>query len=300
MNTHNNQTRTMADFLADSKKSSIKSAVLFVFATFLMIGVVYTGLHNYNLFKRTVQTGQEIFALIPVILIEGSIVAFIVAGYVWFAGGTQKLVATISGWVMFGIVGLNTLVDSLMASGNQMPDWLHLYATFIMYGVPVAVMAVIKLLFDLDPSKRKVEIQKAMEHALVEGQFAEMQRALGSDTNRQALAHFGDQFGAALAAHIRAISPVAQVGQVVDGESRPIEKPNAPTMAMAKDLPDLGGGEVTTPTPPSANEHNDGDVYIVGESAFRTRETAEAVAKEWGLPVRRVSNPVTGNEGPKA
>lgn len=285
MNTHNNQTRTMADFLADSKKSSIKSAVLFVFATFLMIGVVYTGLHNYNLFSRTVKPGQEIFALIPVILIEGSIVAFIVAGYVWFAGGTQKLVATIAGWVMFGIVGLNTLVDSLMASGgaNNLPDWLHLYSTFIMYGVPVAVMAVIKLLFDLDPSKRKVEIQKAMEHALVEGQFAEMQRALGSDTNRQALAHFGNQFGAALADHIRAISPVAS-GQIVDAEARTVEPP---TMAMAKD------------TEAASFADEEGTTYIVGESAFRTRELAEQVGREWGKPVRVVPPPAR-DEGPKA
>ena len=256
MNTHNNQTRTMADFLADSKKSAVKSAVLFVFAAFLMIGVVYTGLHNYNLFSRTVKAGQEVFAVIPVILIEGSVVAFIVAGYVWFAGGTQKLVATIAGWALFGIIGVNTLVDSLMTSGGSqaLPDWLHLYATFVMYAMPVVIMAIIKLLFDLDPSKRKVEIQKAMEHALVEGQFAEMQRALGSDTNRQALAHFGDQFGAALAAHIRAISPVTESQpDVIEGESKPVDK----TMAMAKEMPfpDLGAGESTSPTPPPADEH---------------------------------------------
>lgn len=249
----------MADFLADSKKSAVKSAVLFTFAAFLMIGVIYTGLHNYNLFSRTVKAGQEVFALIPVILIEGSVVAFIVAGYVWFAGGTQKLVATVSGWALFLIIGINTLIDSLMTSGGDsaLPQWLHLYSTFVMYAVPVAIMAIIKLLFDLDPSKRKVEIQKAMEHALVEGQFAEMQRALGSDTNRQALAHFGNQFGAALAAHIREIAPIpsAVSGNVIDGESKPVKNASSatrqpadePAIVMAKD-DDEGGPLSDAPT----------------------------------------------------
>lgn len=229
MNTHTNQTRTMADFLADSKKNSVKNMVIFVFAVFLMIGVVYTGMHNYNLFKRTLPTDQAIFALIPVILIEGSIVAFIVGGYVWFAGGTQKLVASITSWALFGIVALNTMVDSMTATHDVLPSWLAIYSTVIVFAVPVGVMAIIKALFDLDPVKRKVEIQKAVEHALIEGQFAEMQRALGSDTNRQALTHYGDSFGAALAAHIRDISPL-----VVDGQTREIH-PTPPVTAMAKD-----------------------------------------------------------------
>ena len=262
MNTHTNQTRTMADFLADSKKSSVKNVVIFVFATFLMIGVIYTGVHNYNLFVRTVKPGQEIFAVIPVILVEGSIVAFIVAGYVWFAGGTQKLVASITSWALFGIVALNTMVDSMMTTSGSVPDWLKIYAGILVFAVPVGVMAVIKALFDLDPSKRKVEIQKAVEHALIEGQFAEMQRALGSDTNRQALVHFGDSFGAALAAHIRDISP-----QIVYGQAREVTL--NPAMAMAKDTP---GGPLTDPKP-SAMIHIDPEELRQALEHIRNQKT---------------------------
>ena len=226
MNTDShNQQPTMGEFMHKSKVGSIKAVSVAVAAMFLMAGVIYTGIHNFNLYRHALPPGQEVFGLIPVILIEGSIVLFIVGGFVWFSSGTQKIVATVAGWLLFGIAAFNTLVDSTQNVGadTAMPDWLHIYAQYGVFVIPVLIMAVLKLIFDLDPAKRQLDMQKAIEHALSEAKFAAAQRALMSEVNRAALNEYGDAFGASLANHIRNSS--LRIGPVIDAESKPVAKP---------------------------------------------------------------------------
>lgn len=216
----------MGEFLAKSRMAGFKAVVVACFVGTLLIGIVYTGIHNFNLFSRTLPADQQMFAVIPVVLLEGGILLFLAGSFVWFSGGAQKTVAIVAGWVLFAVVAANTLVDSLIASKEALPEWLHLYSTFVMYAMPVAVMAILKLILDLDPAKRALDIQKAMEHALQEAKFASIHRALLSEANRNALTDYGNMFAAAMAQHIRESAP-----DVIDSTARP-------TVAqMAKDAP---------------------------------------------------------------
>lgn len=229
MNPNNTQQKTMGEFLQSGKVNGAKSIVVAVLVSFLLIGVVYTGIHNFNLFSKTLAADQSMFAIIPVILLEGGILLFLAGSFVWFSGGSQKLVATISGWALFGIVAANTLVDSLMhTEGEAMPSWLTMYATFILYAMPVVVMAILKLILDLDPAKKKLDMEKAIEHAMGEAKFAAMQKALGSEHNRAALLDYGEAQALAMAANIRASSP-----EVIDGKARTV---TAPTQSFGKDV----------------------------------------------------------------
>lgn len=218
----NNGIPTMGEVIARSKVNGAKAITVVVAVVFLMVGVVYTGIHNFNLYGRALPVDQKLFALIPVIMLEGGIVLFTAAGFVWFSGGAQKLVATAAGWGLFGVVAANTVIDSLVVAGSTLPDWLQLYATFGLYAMPVAVMAIIKLLLDLDPAKRKLDLDKAIEHALIEAKFAAAQRALGADENRLALQDYGDAFAQQLAKTIRSSAPAMEL----------IERP---PMQLAKD-----------------------------------------------------------------
>jgi len=259
MNTNShNQLPTMGEFMHKSKLGGAKAIVVAIVVIFLLIGIIYTGIHNYNLFSRGLHGDQAVFAMIPVVLLEGSILLALAGSFVWFSGGAQKMFASGFGWVLFLIVAANTVVDSMLNSVKDMPPWLAIYSQFFLWATPVAVMAAWKLILDLDPAKRSLDQQKAIEHALAEAKFAAAQKALMSDANREALADFGDAFGANLAAHIRQSAPALR-GQpqapVIEGETTPVD---------------------------------DKVEYAVGQSRFRNRSLAEAVAKEWGKVMRIV------------
>jgi hypothetical protein len=219
----------MGDFMQKSKMSGAKGIVAALVVIFLLIGVIYTGIHNFNLFAHGLPAEQKVFALIPVILLEGSILLALAGSFVWFSGGAQKIFATAFGWVLFLVVAANTIVDSLLNSngstGQPLPDWLTVYSTFFMFATPVAVMAAWKLILDLDPAKKKLDMQKAIEHALDEAKFAAAQRALLSETNRAALLDYGEATSQFIAAAIRQSAPTPRV---VDGTAKPV-------MQMAKD-----------------------------------------------------------------
>lgn len=235
----------MGEFMEQSRIAAFKNVAIAIAAIFLIAGVVYTGIHNFNLYQRALPAGQEVFALIPVILIEGGIMLFLGASFVWFSGGAQKIVAMSAGWGLFVIAAFNTVVDSTSNRGGVMPDWLQTYATYGVFAIPVVIMAVLKLIFDLDPAKRKLDMQKAIEHALFEAKFAAAKRALLSETNRAALEHYSQAFGGMIANHIRESAPPQIPAQIVDGTARPqqpapaqtpeAEPTPAPAMGFAKD-----------------------------------------------------------------
>lgn len=197
------QTPTMGEVLQTSKRNSARAVVQGVMIGIILVVVVYTGVHNFNLFRRSLPTDQQLFALIPVVALEGSILILTIGGFVWFAGGAQKIVATLASWLMLVVVALNTLVDSTYATNDKIPDWLNVYAQFVMYAMPVAVLAVLKLIFDLDPAKRKLDMEKQIEYALDEAKFAALQKALMSDVNRAALADYGSAMSGLIASSIR-------------------------------------------------------------------------------------------------
>ena len=232
MNTNShNQPPTLGEIIEKSKMGGAKSIVVGLVIIFLFIGIAYTGVHNYNLFGHGLQGDQAVFALIPVVLLEGSILLTLAGSFVWFSGGSQKIFASAFGWMLFLIVAANTVVDSMMNSRDTLPSWLAVYSQFFMFATPVGVMAAWKLILDLDPSKKKLDQQKSIEHALEEAKFAHIQRAMLSEANREALTSFGDQFGEAMAAHIRNSAPQISRTGVIDGESKPI-------MKMSKDTPE--------------------------------------------------------------
>ena len=90
-------TPTIGAVMQETKMSGGKSIAIALACAMLGIGLIYTGIHNYNLFVRALPDGQQVFALIPVILLEGSIVLFMLGGFVWFAPGAQKMLATMFG-----------------------------------------------------------------------------------------------------------------------------------------------------------------------------------------------------------
>jgi hypothetical protein len=190
-----------------SRVSGLKAIMIVAAAVLIAAGLLYTGIHNYNLFRRALPDDQQVFALVPVLLLEGSIVLFLVSSFVWFSIGAQKALAGAFGWALFAIVGLNTLVDSLTQSASTIPAWLGVYATLMLPVTPVMVVAMWKLILDTDPAKRRLDMQKTIAGAIEEAKYQAAQRALMSEANRAALIDYGAAYSAAIAASVRDSAP---------------------------------------------------------------------------------------------
>lgn len=232
---------TMGELIDSSRRQGFATVTNIALLLFLLVGVIYTGIHNYNLFARTMKPGQEVFALIPVVLLEGSVLLLTAGGFFAFTGGAQKLVAMLASWGFLVVIGINTVLDSQMAAGQAIPEWLQTYQTFVLYGTPVAMLAVLKAVLDLSPAKRKLDMQMAIEHAQMEGKYNAIRLALHSKDNRMALADFAAQYAQQLADKLRGVVPALPAAA------------QAPAVQMQKEVeqPDLEQDEQEEPEQPA-------------------------------------------------
>lgn len=210
---------TIGEIISRKKLGGFKAVVIFFAGLLFVGGLIYTGLHNLNLFTRAVPESQKVFAFVPVILLEGSIILALLGSFVWFHIGTQKTIGTIFGWVLFLVVAANTVIDSMFNAGEAIPDWMSVYSTLVMWATPVFVIAVWKAIIDADPAKHHIDMQRQIDHAVEEAKFEAALTALKSTDTRDAVKHFGDQYAGWLNERIRGSSP--QSSNRVEAKPKP-------------------------------------------------------------------------------
>ena len=171
----------LTEKLKQDQQRAARAITATLAAALIIAGAIYTGVHNFNLFARYLPDNQQIFALIPVLLLEGSLLLLLVAQFVWLTAPAQRIIATASSWVIFVTLAANTLIDSTIQANSQPPDWLQLYATFALPVTPVLVVAVWKLIIDADPAQARARaratLDAAIEQARHEATLAALDRA---------------------------------------------------------------------------------------------------------------------------
>jgi len=171
----------LRETLKQDQQRAARAITATLAAALIIAGAIYTGVHNFNLFARYLPDNQQIFALIPVLLLEGSLLLLLVAQFVWLTAPAQRIIATASSWVIFVTLAANTLIDSTIQANSQPPDWLQLYATFALPVTPVLVVAVWKLIIDADPAQARARaratLDAAIEQARHEATLAALDRA---------------------------------------------------------------------------------------------------------------------------
>ena len=171
----------LRETLKQDQQRAARAITATIAAAIVALGAAYTGIHNFNLFARYLPDNQQIFALIPVIALEGSLLLLLVAQFTWLVAPAQRIIATASSWVIFVTLAANTLIDSTIQANSQPPDWLQLYATFALPVTPVLVVAVWKLIIDADPAQARARaratLDAAIEQARHEATLAALDRA---------------------------------------------------------------------------------------------------------------------------
>jgi len=193
----------LTEKLKQDQQRAARAITATLAAALIIAGAIYTGVHNFNLFARYLPDNQQIFALIPVLLLEGSLLLLLVAQFVWLTAPAQRIIATASSWVIFVTLAANTLIDSTIQANSQPPDWLQLYATFALPVTPVLVTAVWKLIIDSDPARARARARATLEAAIEQAQHEATLAALDEEQITRAIADYRATTAALAAQRIR-------------------------------------------------------------------------------------------------
>lgn len=206
--------RTIDELIKEDEHASQQRLIKVLVGVLLALGLIFTGALNFMLYSRPFPGNLKVLALIPALLIEGSLALFLLGSFVWFAHGTQGTLAKVFGWLMFAIVGGNTVVEfnTLLNPDAAAADgFLKLYS---FWGVPLVVVLVIgfwKAVVDADPTimgmRRRREMRQAVESVKQDAFLA----ALGTEESRAAIRSYGVRAAGALN---RALNPGGEVLQL--------------------------------------------------------------------------------------
>ena len=193
----------LTEKLKQDQQRAARAITATLAAALIIAGAIYTGVHNFNLFARYLPDNQQIFALIPVIALEGSLLLLLVAQFTWLVAPAQRIIATASSWVIFVTLAANTLIDSTIQANSAPPDWLQLYATFALPVTPVLVTAIWKLIIDSDPARARARARATLEAAIEQAQHEATLAALDEEQITRAIADYRATTAALAAQRIR-------------------------------------------------------------------------------------------------
>jgi len=193
----------LTEKLKQDQQRAARAITATLAAAIVALGAAYTAVHNYNLFARYLPDNQQIFALIPVLLLEGSLLLLLIAQFTWLVAPAQRIIAAAASWLLFGLLAIHTLIDSWLQTGSQPPDWLALYANFALPITPVLTTAIWKLIIDADPARARARARATLEAAIEQAQHEATLAALDEEQITRAIADYRTTTAALAAQRIR-------------------------------------------------------------------------------------------------
>jgi hypothetical protein len=163
--------------MRSQRRDALRGAAMFMAVLLYAAVLIYTGVHNYNLMSRTVPADKQLFAMTALLCLEGAAIFLPLAIHFWLAPGPQRMVGYVLYGVNFAIVIANTILDAISQRAQVMPEWLTMYATFILPATPIVVGLGVSMIFLLDPSKKIHDARAAAEAASLDAMALRMREA---------------------------------------------------------------------------------------------------------------------------
>lgn len=151
--------RKIKEFIG--KTHGAAKAAWFCVGVFIFGAVVFTGWHNWNLFARgaTTEFGRAV-AIVPALLLDGSIVVLLVLLLTYFKDELQWRVAAGFNALLFIIIGYNTSVDYSLNANQPLSDSMQAYLSWGVAWSFLGSLALWEIIIHLDPV-HKIRAQKA-------------------------------------------------------------------------------------------------------------------------------------------
>lgn len=168
---------TLGELMRSQRRDALRAASMFMAVLLYAAVLIYTGVHNYNLMSRTVPADQQLFAITALLCLEGASIFLPIAIHFWLAPGSQRMVGYVLYGTNFAIVILNTILDAITHRTQTVPEWLVMYATFILPATPILIGLGVSFMFLLDPSKKIHDARAAAQAASVDAMAIHMREA---------------------------------------------------------------------------------------------------------------------------
>jgi len=163
--------------MRSQRRDAVRGASMFMAIVLYGAVLLYTGVHNFNLISRTVAPDQQLFAITALLCLEGASIFLPLAIHFWLAPGSQRMVGYVLYATNFAIVITNTVLDAMTNRSASIPDWLRLYATFVLPATPIIIGVGIAFIFLLDPSKKIHDARAAAQAASMDAMALHMREA---------------------------------------------------------------------------------------------------------------------------
>lgn len=168
---------TLGELMRSQRRDALRATSMFMAVLLYAAVLIYTGVHNYNLMARTVPADQQLFAITALLCLEGAAIFLPIAIHFWLAPGPQRMVGYVLYGANFAIVIMNTILDAITNRSQGVPEWLTMYATFILPATPILVGLGVSFMFLLDPSKKIHDARAAAQAASVDAMAIHMREA---------------------------------------------------------------------------------------------------------------------------
>ncbi|MCI0392926.1 MAG: hypothetical protein MOB07_29695 [Acidobacteria bacterium] len=149
-----------------------------VVGAFIFGAVFFTGWHNWNLFARGADTdfGKGV-AIIPALLLDGSLVLLLVLLLTYFKDSKQWAVAVAFNALLFLIIGVNTSLDYSINADEPLGEWMRAYLRWGVAWTFLGTLALWEIVIHLDPTHR-MRMRKAKLEMMAQSSSneAELQR----------------------------------------------------------------------------------------------------------------------------
>lgn len=190
-------------------------------------GLVYTGMHNWQLFSQGLDEQLRMWALVGVLGLEFNAVALPLALHWWMHSGLQRAFGLFFYALDLGLLMFNVVADFALRAGGPIPGWLDAYL-FIAPATPVIALVMWAVLWLLDPEQQ--------ERAMIEQLRSASRLSLAQRIGKAAAAADIDEMVQS-AADEMARNVVGDVMGVQVGKTRRRRKAAAPPASVAAPAP---------------------------------------------------------------
>lgn len=211
---------TVGDVLETTNQNALKKIALVLGMAVYAGGLIYAGLHNWQLFSRGLEPELRIWALLGVISLELSAIGLPLGLHFWFHSGLQRYMAIGFYALDLGLLMLNVIGSFALTVNEQVPGWLETYL-FFAPAVPILAALGWSILWLLDPAQREraiIESLKASTREVLAKRIADQARStdLAEEVDQAAQLMAQDIIRQTLGVAIKRTSPA----NVVDVRAR--------------------------------------------------------------------------------
>lgn len=166
-----------------AKLHPVAKLIMGAAAFLILAAAIYTGYHNYELYHRITSSG--LIALVPPILLDGSMLLLLGGFIFWFTDSMQKVVAALFNLLLFLIVGFNTSLNGSLTAGDPLTEGMKLYLEYGVIASFLFVLGAWMLIFHLDPmikrNEERAKLNADAQQAAHECEVAQMKLQLSED-----------------------------------------------------------------------------------------------------------------------